>query len=265
MRPMIVGVHPLAGFDKVLHYRVPEHLRPEVGVGSLVRIPVGPAMRLGVVGMLGPPADFPLERLKPIARLAYPFPALTPDLLRLARWMAAYYACGIDTIIETMIPVAVRRGAGIRQEKLLAVVRKLDPTELATLEKRAPQQAKLYRLLAQQFRPQPKGLVLARLGATAAVAGALVKRGIVREELRRVERVAYADGHEAGELVAAQPHELNPEQQRAVDAVAARIAGGGFSVTLLHGVTGSGKTEVYLRAIDLALKAGGGVVFLVPE
>jgi primosomal protein N' (replication factor Y) (superfamily II helicase) len=262
---MIVGVHPLAGFDKVLHYRVPEHLSAAVKVGSLVRIPIGPAVRLGVVGGLGPPADFPLERLKSIVQVVYPFPALTPDLLCLARWMATYYACGIEAIIETMIPVAVRRGAGLKQEKLLTVSRRLEVAELATLEKRAPQQARLYRLLEQQFRPQPKSLVLARVGATAAVAGALVKRGVIREETRRIERVAYADDREAGELVAAQPHALNLEQQRAVDSVAGSIAAATFSVTLLHGVTGSGKTEVYLRAIDLALRAGGGVVFLVPE
>src|SRR5580658_1883223 len=58
--PMIVGVHPLAGFDKVLHYRVPDSLRPHTGIGTLVRVPVGRAIRIGVVGTLGPPKDFPL-------------------------------------------------------------------------------------------------------------------------------------------------------------------------------------------------------------
>jgi primosomal protein N' (replication factor Y) len=195
----------------------------------------------------------------------HPFPALPPDLLELARWMARYYACGLDSIIETMIPVAVRRGAGLKQEKLLSIAVKLGPDELVALETRAPQQARLYRFLEQQFRPQRKGLVLTRLGQTAAVANALLKRGVIREELRRIERVAYADDHSAGELVAALHHALNPEQQAAVDAVAGNLAAGTFRVSLLHGVTGSGKTEVYLRAIETVLKAGGSVVFLVPE
>lgn len=265
MRAMIVGVHPLAGFDKLLHYRVPESMRATVQVGSLVRIPVVNALRLGLVGEIGAPVDFPVERLKSIAQVVYPFPALTAELLRLARWMSAYYACGLDSIIEAMIPVAVRSGAALKQEKLLSLARKLEPAELAALEKKAPAQAKLYRFLEQQFRPQSKSLVLERLGQTAAVVQALAKRGLLREETRRVERVAYADDHSAGELVAAQPHVLNVEQQRAVDAMAASIGEGKFGVTLLHGVTGSGKTEVYLRAIDDALKTGGGVVFLVPE
>ena len=262
---MIVGVHPLAGFDKLLHYRVPEAMRESVAVGSLVRVPILSGMKLGIVGEVAAPTNFPIERLKSLAQVVYPFPALTPDLLDLARWMARYYACGLDSIIETMIPAAVRRGAAVKQEKLLSVAQKLSPEEVILLEQRAPQQARLYRLLAEQFRPQPKGFVLARLGQTAAVANALVQRGVLREEVRRIERVAYTDEHSVGELVAAMPHVLNAEQQVAVDALAADLAAKKFAVSVLLGVTGSGKTEVYLRAIDTALKAGGGVVFLVPE
>ncbi|PTX91129.1 primosomal protein N' [Opitutus sp. ER46] len=262
---MIVGVHPLAGFDKLLHYRVPDTLRESVAVGSLVRIPIVNSLRLGIVGEVGAPPDFPVERLKAIAQVVYPFPALTGELLRLARWMATYYACGIDAIIEAMIPAAVRRGAGLKEEKLLALARRLAPDELAELERRAPQQARLYRFLVEQFRSPPKGLVLARLDLGAAVVNGLIKRGLIREETRRIERVAYSDDRESGELVAAQPHVLNVEQQRAFEALRASVAENKFSVSLLHGVTGSGKTEVYLRAIDETLKAGGGVVFLVPE
>ena len=120
---MIVGVHPLAGFDKVLHYYVPEALRASMSVGSLVRIPVGRVARLGVVGALGPPSDFPVDRLKPVLEVIHPFPALTTDLLDLARWMAVYYAAPMDTVIEAMIPAAVRRGARIKEQRMLRVAR----------------------------------------------------------------------------------------------------------------------------------------------
>ena len=264
-RGMFVGVHPLAGFDKMLHYRVPEAQRDLVAVGSLVRVPVLRATRLGIVGEIGAPKNFPIEKLKSVVQVLHPFPALSPDLLELARWMAAYYACGVDSVIETMLPAAVRNGATVKHEKSLAVAQPLGAEELAALEKRAPQQAKLYRFLAQQFRAQKKSLVLSRLGVTAAVVNPLVKRGVLREELRRVERVAYGDDFAHGELVASQPHALNSGQAAAVAALDASIAKNTFGVTLLHGVTGSGKTEVYLRAIDTALKTGGGVIFLVPE
>lgn len=262
---MVVGVHPLAGFDKLLHYRVPDTLADSVGVGSLVRVPVLRTMRLGIVGEIGLPVDFPADKLKPLSQVLHPFPALPPDLLELARWMSIYYACGLDSVIETMLPAAVRNGATVKLEKSLSVATRLTAEELATLEKRAPQQARLYRFLAQQFRPQKKSLVLSRLDQTAAVAAALIKRGVVREETQRVERVAYSDDFAHGELVASQPHTLNVEQAIAVAAMDESIGNPKFGVTLLHGVTGSGKTEVYLRAIDTALKQGGGVIFLVPE
>jgi primosomal protein N' (replication factor Y) len=262
---MIVGVHPLAGFDKVLHYKVPEPLRALAAVGSLVRVPVGHAMRLGVIGSLGPPADFPVDRLKAVAEVVYPFPALTPDLLELARWMAAYYAAPLDSVIEGMIPTAVRRGARARERRFLRVAVRMSSGELAALARKAPAQARLYAFLEGQIRPQPKGLILSRTGTSAASAQALVARGILREDVTRVEREAYADDLAHGELVAAQPHALNAEQAAAAEALAGALAGKRFGVTLLHGVTGSGKTEVYLRAIQSTLESGGGVILLVPE
>src|SRR6202142_2573061 len=170
---MIVGVHPLAGLDKVLHYKVPESLRPSTEVGSLVRVPVGRAMRLGVVGAIGPPSDFPVERLKLVAQVVYPFPALTPDLLGLARWMAGYYAAPLDTVIEAMIPAAVRRGMRVKEQSLLRVAARLTQAEEAALARRAPAQALLYAFLEGQIVSQPKALILSRTGASAASVRAL--------------------------------------------------------------------------------------------
>jgi primosomal protein N' (replication factor Y) (superfamily II helicase) len=262
---MFVGVHPLAGFDKVLHYKVPELLRPSIAVGSLVRVPVSRAMRLGVVGGIGPPDDYPIDKLKPVAQVVYPFPALTPDLLELARWMSVYYAAPMDAVIECMIPAAVRSGARIKEARFLRVIKKIPKEELEALARKAPAQARLYSFLAGQIRPQPKGLILERTGSSAASVRALVERGFLKEDVVRVEREAYGDDQGHGELVASQPHLLNPEQAAAVSSLASSLATKKFGVTLLHGVTGSGKTEVYLRAIQDALEAGGGVIMLVPE
>src|SRR5579871_6486426 len=132
---MIVGVHPLAGFDKLLHYRVPEALRPGLGVGSLVRMPLLNRDHLGIVGEIGAPRDFPLNKLKTLSQVMYPFPALPPDLLELARWIAVYYAAPLDEVIEAMIPAAVRNGASPKHDKFLGLARKLPSDELAKLEK----------------------------------------------------------------------------------------------------------------------------------
>jgi primosomal protein N' (replication factor Y) len=262
---MLVGVHPLAGFDKLLHYRVPSAWEGVVAVGSLVRIPVGRRITVGIVAEVGPPSDYPVEKLKALVEAVFPFPALTPDLLGLARWMGAYYAAPLDAVMEAFLPAAVRAGAAIKQERMLIMGQRLEDEEVEALARRAPQQAKLYRFLATQSQPLRKSVVLRRLAVTAAVCAGLVRRGAIREEARRVERVAYADGFAEADHVATAPPDLNPQQREAVEALERSLAAGTFGVTLLHGVTGSGKTEVYLRAIEATLRAGGGVIFLVPE
>ncbi len=262
---MVVAVQPLAGFEKLLHYKVPESLVDDVHAGSLVRIPIGHRQHIGLVLERDALPDVPLEKLKPIAGLLQEYPALTPDLLGLARWMSSYYAARMDSVFETMIPGAVRAGARLKHDKYLALARELTAEEHAALVRKAPKQAKLYDFLKQQFRPVKKSLVLQRLDATAAVAAALIKHGVVREELHHVERVAYADNWSGGEVVSSQPPELNPEQAAVVASVGASLEKRKFAVHLLNGVTGSGKTEVYLRAVEAVLAAGGSAIYLVPE
>ena len=230
---MIVGVHPLAGFDKLLHYKVPEGLRSATAVGSLVRVPVGRTLCLGVVGVVGPPADFPVDKLKLVAEVIYPFPALTRDLLQLARWMAGYYATPMDTVIETMIPAAVRHGARVKERTFISLARKLTVEEQAALIKRAPSQHRLYAFLEKQLKAHPRELVLSRTKTSASSARALVERGVVKETVTRVERHAYSDELSHSELVASQPHALNAEQGVAVASLEKTLITRRFGVTLL--------------------------------
>ena len=220
---MIVGVQPLAGFDKLLHYKVPENLRADVQLGSLVRVPIMNQHKVGLVLEVDAIADVPVERLKNLSSVMQDYPALTPDLLALAKWMHGYYAARMEAVLEAMIPAAVRDGTQLKQEKYLVAARPAPVEELAALRKKAPQQAKVFEFLLQQFHPVKKSLVLSRLGATAAVASALVKRGLVREQTRHVERVAYADNWTGGEIVTGLPPKLNDEQAAVVSSVAESI------------------------------------------
>jgi primosomal protein N' (replication factor Y) (superfamily II helicase) len=261
------SVYPLTGIGRALDYRLPDMLCGKVSVGSLVKIPIQNRHESGVVFEIGHEPEIPREKLRLVAGLEQPFPVLTPDLVKLARWMSDYYACSLDAVMETMIPASVRKGMTQRILKHVRLVKELVEADVAALEKRAPNQALVYRFLAAQpdGKAFPKAEMLARLNFSASSVDALVKKGVVEETSDAVDRGAYDDEPGEVEFVAAQEHELNEEQAAAVDSLTASLNEKVFRTHLIHGVTGSGKTEVYLRVLKSALEQGGGAILLVPE
>ncbi|MDP0498509.1 MAG: primosomal protein N' [Verrucomicrobiota bacterium JB022] len=262
-----ISVRLLTRLDRELGYRLPEALVGQVEVGSLVKVPVVRRVELAVVTALASDPNFPLEKLKYVHSLEQPFPVLTLDLLKLAQWMERYYAADLNSIFETMIPASVRRGMKVQQRAFVSIARTLDAAELAQLEKRAKKQAELYTFLRDQIdpRPLPKALIVKRLKTSTAVVDGLVAKGILSEGQQVVQREAYADDLAGAERVRVANLVLNEEQQTAGEALVASIDKRQFVTHLLHGVTGSGKTEVYLHALRHVLEQGGGVIFLVPE
>ena len=261
----VVAVWPLAGFDKTLHYRASAKLAETIAVGCLVRVPIGRRFVLGVVVETGASADVDYSKLKLVSQLCYDEPILTPELLELAEWIRAYYGASRESVLETMIPASVRRGMSPKKIKYVSISNEANDEVLAELERRAPKQKALYDFLVQQIKPQSKGLILKRLKLSPATYNSLYKKGFVREESRIEERTAYDDDIGSMEFVEEKAFELNEEQQIVVESLRKNLDRGDFRAHLLCGVTGSGKTEVYLQAMESALERGQGVLFLVPE
>ena len=264
--PALVEVIALSGFDKALAYAVPPACQADLKVGSLVRIPLRRRSELGVITRFGTDQEVPPGKLKMLFEIVQPYPVMPPDLMQLFRWCQQYYSATPEAILEAMIPAAIRKGMQVKTRRYLSAGKAPTADELVALEKRAPKQAQLLRFIRQQSKPFARADVLKRMKISASTCDGLVSKGLLRETDTEEERIAYEDEMGEVETVAETTRPtLTDEQSRCVDAIHGDIEQSKFSVRLLHGVTGSGKTEVYLNAIEKVVASGGGVIFLVPE
>jgi primosomal protein N' (replication factor Y) len=262
----VVEVIALSGFDKALAYAVPATCQLELKIGSLVRIPLRRRSELGVVTRLGTDQVVPPGKLKMLFEVVQPYPVLPPDLMDLFYWVRQYYAASTEAILETMIPAAIRKGMKPKKRRYISKGKAPTSIELVTLEKCAPKQASLLKFIRQQIKPLPRADILKAMKLSASACDGLVTKGFLHETDTEEERVAYEDDLGSQEAVVSETRPtLTDEQQAAVKALHEAILTGTFSVRLLHGVTGSGKTEVYLHAIEKIVASGGGVICLVPE
>ncbi|MEO0511117.1 MAG: primosomal protein N' [Verrucomicrobiota bacterium] len=262
----IVEVIALSGFDTSLAYAVPPTSLDLIAIGSLVRIPLRRRSELAVVLRFGTDQEIPPGKLKMLYDVVQPYPVLPPDVMRLYQWVKEYYSATPEATLEAMIPAAIRKGMKAKTRLYIAAAKEPTAEELFLLEKRAPKQAELLRFIRQQFKPLPKVQILKRMKISASACDGLVAKGFLRETDTEEERVAYED--ELGKMETVVPekrHALTDEQAAAVTSIETAIDSGAFSTRLLHGVTGSGKTEVYLNAVEKVVSSGGGVIFLVPE
>lgn len=265
LQERVVSVWLFSGFDKDLHYRVPAAMAGEIDVGSLVRVPVGRRFVIGVVNAVDCEPDILLSKLKLVSQAIYRTPVLYDGLLKLCEWVRGYYGASRESVLEAMVPAPARQGMAPKVEKMVSKAADLSANDLEQLRKRAPRQADLYEMISQQFAAQAKGVLMNRLGVAASTYNGLLKKGLIKEESIERERVAYEDELGQVEYVTEEKIQLNEEQATVVQSIEASRLQGKFVVHLLQGVTGSGKTEVYLSAMEQALDAGKTVLFLVPE
>jgi len=246
-------------------YLVPAELESSVQEGTRVKVPFGPREVMGVVTKILD--ESPHGNLREIIKTVGGQALVTPPILRLVRWIADYYCCAPEVAMKAVLPDAVRKEAEGWRERLF--VRALPVHgELPKLTKR---QTDLWNIV-EEWRELPLQELVRLAGTTSATVRKLEDKGLVSIAPQISERDPYGKEH----ILPTQPLELNAEQATALKAVVdamerlAKPAGdeakpGGDSVFLLHGVTGSGKTEVYLQAIAHALDQGQGAIVLVPE
>jgi primosomal protein N' (replication factor Y) len=203
-----------------------------------------------------------VEEVKAIEAVLDPEPLLSAELLELARWLADYYLAGLGEVLEAILPSAVRLKVGVEEaaEVRLAVTAEEARAALDRFPKSQSKRARLLEALIRRGGRAEEKALLTEAGCGAAVVGALRKAGLlVRERVEKEEPFPYPVEQKRP------AHRLNPEQVRAMAEVEAIRRGGRFGVLLLFGVTGSGKTEVYLQTIAKVVAEGKQAIVLVPE
>ena len=262
---MIAKVVVDVAVDREFDYRIPPELLGKVRVGSRVNVSFGPRLTQGYVVGLADTSE--RAGLKPVESVVGARPYIDEGLLRLARWMAEYYCAPVELAVQAVLPGAVRQHKARFKEQAFVRLAGVaaagaDAGLLAALRAKAPRQAAALEALHAQGE---SGMFLHELvrrsGADPAAVKALAGKGLVAVEKQQALRNPLLAHH----VVPSGPLPLMPEQASALEVVKQSIDTRQPPVVLLHGVTGSGKTEVYLQAIAHALAAGRGAIVLVPE
>ena len=246
-------------------YLVPEELEPSVHEGTRVKVPFGPREVMGVVTAVLD--ESPHGNLREIIKTVGGQALVTPPILRLVRWIADYYCCAPEIAMKAVLPDAVRKEEEGWRERLYvrALPQHGEPPKLTK------RQEDLWTIV-EEWRELPLQELVRLAGTTSATIRKLEDKGLVSIAPQISERDPYAKEH----ILPTQPLELNEQQATALESIVEsmeRLAKRdddeakpvGDNVFLLHGVTGSGKTEVYLQAIAHALGQGKGAIVLVPE
>lgn len=247
--------------DKAFDYGIPAELLSTVQRGSRVEVPLREFSQPGyVIEIKDTPAFTPV---KGIRKVLSETELLTDDLFTLALWMARYYCAPLRQVFKAILPASLRRDTQAKEQ--LYVMRKLTREALADLCKELRNKHSTQAAVLDVMLQITKGILLSELMEMAKVSrspiDSLVKKGALIIDIVRIDRSPLTNA----EYFQTKPKILSEEQRVATDKIIASLEANQFTTHLLYGVTGSGKTEVFLQSIDKALQSGKGCIMLVPE
>jgi primosomal protein N' (replication factor Y) len=245
--------------DLVFDYLVPDPLRPLLRPGQRVKVPFGRGDRLLHGMCVGTKIVGSAKGLKYLAGLVDDAPIVSTGMLDLTKWISERYLCPWGQVLEGAVPAAVKAHAGTRRVVLLALADHAD-IAAANMKLSARQQAVL-KVLREAGAALASNQVAERAGCGPGPINALRKKRLIVASVARLapEPVAPPESPAATDLV------LNADQRRALEVLLAALRANEHHTYLLHGVTGSGKTEVYLQAIREVVGYGRQAIVLVPE
>ncbi len=268
----IIRVAFESGADTEFDYWVPDESWP-IAVGQRVEAPFGRKDKLQVGFCVV--TDIPVgesflaggrgRKLKRISNLIDKEPLLNPSLMELAGWISSYYVCPLGQVLAAMVPGGVKRGAGVKTERQIFLAQDADE---AIEQLRGRKQKQIVAFLRERGALDSDSALqlqslLEAVGCTEApikkLADKLIIKMVRRTTLKSLPVIPE------GMLMKSNKVVLNEDQQRVLAHINGRIDSAEFSVTVLYGVTDSGKTELYIRAIEACLQKGKSAIVLLPE
>ena len=247
--------------DRIFQYRIPDHLRDLVKPGVKVNIPFGKGNteRKGIVVGLSKETDYDPQKMKELLDVETGVVPIRTQMICLAFWMKDRYATTMNQALKMVLPVKAK--VTPREERVIVSLKPKNEIETLLVEaekKKYRARIRLYRALLENGE-LPLKLTSEKLGITASMLKPLVEKKIV--ELKASPK----EPKHLGSFPAAGKVRLNEEQRQAAETVIRDYDSGLRNTYLLYGITGSGKTEVYMELIDHVLREGRQAVVLIPE
>lgn len=257
---LVADVALVRPLEQTYSYLVPESLRELIGPGQRVEIQFGKGNRKEVafcVGLSNPKSSN--RKLKEIVGLVDREPIVSQHLLDLTRWIAERYICGWGQALETAVPAGVKKQSGTREITFYALAADIEHQLSAT---RLPsKQAAVVELLKNAGTPLRGDQITEAIGCSPAPIHGLRDKGIIVATRKRTATFES----EIAEIASEPDLQLNDDQQRVLNAINMQLRMKRSRTFVLHGVTGSGKTEVYIQAIREVVSYGRQAIVLVPE
>ena len=246
--------------DKTFQYLIPDHLQEQVQVGVQVEIPFGNRTLTGYVVELTDEPEFDISRLKPLIGVKHDSVSIESQLIALAGWMKRNYGGTMNQALKTVIPIKQKKKAVERKVLKLLLSQEEAMHTLALFEsKHFTAKARLLRELMAE-RELDHAVVTQKLNVSATTIKSLETQKILEVEVFREYRNPVKSLESKGYHLT-----LNEEQQAVVDHITSQQAAGISKTYLLKGVTGSGKTEVYMELIAHTIAQGRQAIVLIPE
>ena len=257
--------------DTEFDYAVPDNLWP-VQIGQRVEVPFGKNNKHQqgfCVEIVPEEQSFKGFKLKKVSKIIDKEPLIDSQLMELAKWISSYYVCPLGQVLAAIVPSAVKKSAGVKTQNNVYLNIKENEFEQEIEKLRGKKQKQILAFLKEQEALNKYSAIELQELLSKVDCGKEPLKRLAEKNLIKTIQTKYLKSlpaiPEAIFVKSKANITLNPDQQKALEFIKAQIASEKFGVTLIYGVTDSGKTELYIRAIQAVIEKGKSAIILLPE